>query len=542
MAWTLRVSGDNEYRGEITDYYGSYSAEILAEVGGNWTTLTSMPVTWALVNGRYNPATGTGTLRFDLNGTQLGLYLNDALIASASDASVTVPGTVGVDSDGLGIFNNFSASAFVAPTPQNATLTFDDNFNRADNAVVLVANWTQQVGDMAVWNDQLADMSTGNSIMTLVGVSQADVILSGQVNVPAGQSIGLIARYSGPGDANYYEGDISASNGAEIWANVDGTRTLLASASAPATSGTLRFEVVGDLLQLFLNDALLVSVNDSSITAAGSVGIAGISDGTAQATLDNFDVRVPSSVTNAYLVLPTQSSATVDYWEPGTSVTNTLSGDFNGDGKADFFGYDPATGDLLVGLSNGVPTPGAPTGTTGITTQVWGTWSTSVSWTDFIVGDFNGDGLSDVAAFDPATGVWQVAMSNGTSFTTSTWASWNPADTYQNVVAGDFNGDGRTDLAAWNVTTGTWQVAISNGTSFATSTWGQGTAGATWQSVLVGDFNGDGRQDLAAFDSATGAGMLKHPPVPPSTTLSGQLGIHPLPGATSMSVISTATA
>lgn len=130
------------------------------------------------------------------------------------------------------------------------------------------ANWTEQAGDMAVRNNEIADIASGDSVLTLVGVSEADVVVSGDVNVPAGEAIGLVARYTGSGDANYYEGDLSASGGAEIWKNIAGTRTLLATATSPATSGTLRFEVVGDLLQLFLNDELLVSVTDSSITSA----------------------------------------------------------------------------------------------------------------------------------------------------------------------------------------------------------------------------------------------------------------------------------
>jgi RHS repeat-associated protein len=499
-----RVSGNSEYRGQIRRGGNGFFAEILAEVDGSWTTIASLPLTWAPVNGRYNPATGTGTLRFDLNGSQIGLYLNDALIASANDSLVTAAGTVGVDSSIQGVFNNFSAQAYVAPTPVNASLTFDDNFNRADNTVVIGPSWVEQAGDVAVWNNQLFAMATGNSIATLLGVDQSDAIVSGQVNVPAGQAIGLVARYSGPGDANYYEGDLSASGGAEIWKNVDGTRTRLASAAAPATSGTLRFEVVGDLLQLFLNDTLLASATDSSITGPGSVGVAANSDGTAQPSLDNFDARTPGSVTNAWLALPTQSPSAVDYWEPGVSLTNVAGGDFDGDGKSDLVGFDPATGNLLVGLSGGPVTAGAPTGTTGFTTQVWGNLSPSVSWTHFTVGDFNGDGLADVAAFNPATGAWEVAISNGKSFTISNWGSWSSTDNYQNVVAGDFNGDGRTDLAAWDVTTGTWTVALSTGTGFATSVWGTGTAGATWANVSVGDFNGDGRQDLAAFNSATG--------------------------------------
>jgi RHS repeat-associated protein len=493
-----RVSGNNEYQGEINESFGTYYAQILAEVNGNWTTLDSRPITWPLVNGRPVDV-GTGTLEFDVSGAQLGLYLNGQLVAAAGDTSVASAGTVGIYANGTVALQSLSIDALTPPTPENASLTFDDGFDRADDAITLGSSWIQQAGDIAVWHDQAADMGLGTSVATVAGIDQANEIVSGQVDVPEGQTIGLVARYSGSGNANYYFGTLSGSGAAEIGVSVGGTVTSLATATAPGTSGNLRLEVVGDQLQLFLNNALLITVNDSTLTGAGSVGIIGNHttwDGDTDATLTDFDARAPLSISDAVLAIPTGSPAVVDYWEPGVALTNLVTGDFNGDGKTDVAGYDPTTGNWIVGLSNG---------NGGFTTQTWGNWSPSVDWSNVVVGDFNGSGLADIAAYDPASGVWYVAESNGSSFTTTTWATWNSGHTYQNVEVGDFNGAGRDDISAWDQTAGTWIVAASTGVSFSTGTWGQGTAGASWEAVVVGDFNGDGRDDIAALNGSTGA-------------------------------------
>ena len=136
---------------------------------------------------------------------------------------------------------------------------------------------------------------------------------------------------------------------------MNGHATKIANAQTTATSGLLRFEIVGSLLEVFLNDALLVSVTDTSISAAGSIGVYGsggaeLTNGQEYAnpatliappTLTNFDAQLPGTVNNVWLSLPTQSGPVVTYWLPGASLTDVSSGDFNGDGKSDLVGLNP---------------------------------------------------------------------------------------------------------------------------------------------------------------------------------------------------------
>jgi hypothetical protein len=130
------------------------------------------------------------------------------------------------------------------------------------------------------------------------------------------------------------------------------------------------------------------------------------------------------------------------------------------------------------------------------------------------IGDFNGDGKDDIAAFvrgtksgDPEGDVW-ISLSTGSSFGNA--GGWHGTFCYGQEVCeiGDFNGDGRDDIAALvgNAQIGdrrddVW-VAISTGSGFGES--------AVWQDLfpcdavercMVGDFDGDGKDDLLSIQN-----------------------------------------
>jgi hypothetical protein len=185
---------------------------------------------------------------------------------------------------------------------------------------------------------------------------------------------------------------------------------------------------------------------------------------------------------------------------PGLSVTwvDVQVGDFNGDGKADIVGRWLEGGAVWVALSNA----------SGFTNYHWDTWSTgasnvNVTWVDVKVGDFNGDGKSDITGRWLQGGEWWTGISTDSAFSTSKWATWSTGApglpvTWVDVQVGDFNGDGEADITGRWLQGGEWWTAFSNGTSFVTSPkpWAIWSTSATWVDVHVGDFNGDGKSDI----------------------------------------------
>jgi hypothetical protein len=199
-----------------------------------------------------------------------------------------------------------------------------------------------------------------------------------------------------------------------------------------------------------------------------------------------------------------------------------MTGDFNGDGRADLVTFIKATqsgsanGNVYVSLANADGTYGAG--------QLWhDNFANGPAGLMYPkTGDFDGDGNDDIVYFDHATADAVVALSNGSSGF-GTPMVWKSDFSYQEHVpdVGDFNGDGRDDIITFVQYNGWGDVWVSlscNTNPGEINAVGCSSAGLAfgdrqlWHaqfSVLgeaprVGDFNGDGLDDIANVNGGSG--------------------------------------
>jgi hypothetical protein len=128
-----------------------------------------------------------------------------------------------------------------------------------------------------------------------------------------------------------------------------------------------------------------------------------------------------------------------------------------------------------------------------------------------MVGDFNGDGLTDIITFtrdNPnSLGDVYVALSEGSGFGTNTkWHDWLAVSQDETVVIGDYNGDGIDDIATW-LGKSTRQVYVASSYGYGMDhemVWSESIGGNPNDELKAGDADGDGRDDLILFDRTTG--------------------------------------
>src|SRR5262245_60451837 len=170
--------------------------------------------------------------------------------------------------------------------------------------------------------------------------------------------------------------------------------------------------------------------------------------------------------------------------------------DFNRDGKPDLAVVN--TGPVSTSTSQGSVSVllgnGSRSFQPAVTTAVLNPAGTSV-----VSGDFNGDGLPDVALTTAANGVnpaVEVLLGKGDGSFQTNHLVLPVGPTPLSVAAGDFDGNGALDLVTAN-SQGTVSVLLGNGGgSFRPRI--DVTVGGAPRAVAVGDFNGDGRLDVAA--------------------------------------------
>ena len=170
--------------------------------------------------------------------------------------------------------------------------------------------------------------------------------------------------------------------------------------------------------------------------------------------------------------------------------------DFNRDGKPDLiWAYNLGTG-ILAGNGDG----------TFQASRVISSGNGVSGTQPLAIGDFNGDGIPDVALAQQFPPRVVILLGRG-DFTFQTGVTLNTATIPEMLAAGDFNGDGNLDLLVMEQ--GTLSLYLGAGDGNFRPPVGIVT-GTFLFGVAVGDFNGDGKADFAVLDGVgSGVGGVK---------------------------------
>jgi hypothetical protein len=155
-------------------------------------------------------------------------------------------------------------------------------------------------------------------------------------------------------------------------------------------------------------------------------------------------------------------------------------GDFDGNGKTDFFWRNTRTGENVLWLMDG-----------GTIAAGFALPTVTSDWT-YKIADFNGDGTSDLFWHNQTNGAVVIWQFNQGGISKGEFLGYVPPE-WEAYVA-DFNADRKTDLFWRNERTGDNAVWTFNGTTVLEAAY-VGNKTLDWQPKIV-DLDADGRSDI----------------------------------------------
>jgi hypothetical protein len=278
------VSGSDRWfglfvrRSDANNYYyatvrTSNVVQIRKMVNGTFTTLASAPLN-VTMNRTYN-------LRLEAIGTWLRVYVDGVLMAQTRDLSLT-HGVAGLRTYRLAAdFDNVVTS----PNPTGWLLYSQlDHYYDYDNPDYVPGERRQWVisgsgawtfpDNRTVW----AQTSTTADARAVAGFGMRDTALITRLRAVRFEGsdrwFGVLTRYQNA--SNYYYVTLRSSNRIELKRLVNGTATVLDSATLTVTPGTtfdIRIEDVGNAHRVYVNGVLALEANDSTF-ASGKIGFA----------------------------------------------------------------------------------------------------------------------------------------------------------------------------------------------------------------------------------------------------------------------------
>ena len=393
-----------------------------------------------------------------------------------------------------------------------ATYPTVGNLDGDDREEILVGRSAGGAGQMKAWDDTVAGFAalpgTSGGWIT---VSQPSVSAGGGATRP---TIGNGASATPPPPPAVPAITLSVSS-LSTSASQGGNASSRTFTVRNAGTGTLSYAASDDQTWMSVSpasgtstgesDTITVSFSSSGLSPAtrtGSIVVSGGSGVPSQTVTVSLAVTAPSTSSGGAGVaaFSAQSGQWVFKNASADSLETSLKyggkgfvpvyGDWNGDGVATLGAYQTSTGTWY--LRNG-----AGAGNADLVFKFGPAGALPV------VGDWNGDGRDTIGAFVPATAQWSLRNTNSAGNPDLSFAYGFPGVL---PVAGDWNNDGVDTIGIYYPPTGAWYLRNAPGAGNADL---QFTFGYGGTQPVVGDWNNDGVEGIGIFDPASGTWLLR---------------------------------
>ncbi len=430
----------------------------------------------------------------------------------------------------LAVVDNVSNGVSVLLGNGDGTFQSALNFTAGSSPRDLVA--VNLNGDARV--DLVVANSSDNTVSVLLGLLASTTSLSVAPNPAAlGQTVLLTATVSpsnATGTVTFTDGittlaTVPVSSGTASYSTsslTQGLHSLVATYSGSGTIGSSASPIISENVEQSTSVSLFVSSSNptlgqpvaltATVTPNNATGNVTFYDGTAvlgevpvstgTATLTTallatgthliyvrYDGDVSNlSSTSATSVVSVSAVAGDGFMPPvtygaGSEPDGAVTGDFNGDGIADLAiaNYNSGNVSILLGVGDGTFLPAV-------------NYAVQTNPGYLAVGDFNGDGYQDLVVSNYTSSSISILLGvgNGTFGAATNIASstlpWG-------VAVADFNGDGKADIAVVDSGTNNLGIFLGNGDGTFQASVGLNVGGGL-RGIAVADLNGDGKPDV----------------------------------------------
>ena len=525
-----KETGEGDHGLNITDSGGSCWWRWTAPQNGTLTLRATAPLSQAILSaytgqvlgalGRVGTANsaaigGTATTAFavvagrvyqiatDTSGSRANLTLDLQFVAGAAPGDAWDP----VDNTGSGATQlpaPYATQQSHGPHTLSATDVYDWFLVYLNAGQLFTAESANNVGDL--YGDLYADAAASSLLASDDDSAGSQNFRLSYTPATSGWRYLRVRHYT-PGLAASYTLRFSAQSALAAPALAVSHTALQQSVDAGFVAASQIFTVRnaggGTLAYSVTDNAAWLSVSPASGTSAGEYDTLNILYDTASLAPGRYTAYLTVSSAG---VAGSPASVRVDLEvQEGRQTGSVL--DFDGDGMTDLSLFHPASACWDIYRST--------------TRTVGGFYQGRVDSIPLLA-DFDGDGRVDHATYTAATGLWQIRQSrSGASL--SIQFGWSAAA----PVPADYDGDGQADLAVYYPATGAWYIRQSASTnSLRVANWGYATA-----VPVPGDYDGDGRTDLAVMDRSNARWYVSLSGTPGASIVRtfGWKGVTPVP-------------